>query len=665
MRAREDEAWRAFLLDLGDGKLHIYSSLTPFAIRLPENIEAPIDWELADLIQYSFPDLEEWTARIVANPEGGEERKYFCGRALLTSTNKVVDSINNEILERFPSSAKTTYFSVDSADAASPEETALWPLEFLHSLTPSGMPPHELTLAPGSLVMLLRNIDADAGLCNGVRAVVLQTLPHVLDVVILSGTKAGKRVYIPRVSLAPKNPDLPFILRRRQFPIKLAWAMTINKAQGQTLSRVGLYLAHAVFSHGQLYVALSRVGSSGNIRVLVDIDETQGRMTGDPRVPDGLYTDNVVWPEALLQTHTACPTVALFSPAASDVSMSEDEHAGPEAAEAGEGTFALLNPVASDVSASEAERAVSESAGAGKLSTPDQDAQTPGGTKEEEAPESVPDDLEDDTEGHTLDYEGLTVFIDEASGAPDEILGNSNPLQLPVDDLAHEFTGDADEFGHADGTIETVDALDEGALDNEGELQTFSDAIHTQHPMDTISAGSSSGADSPPVYTGYFQRQVQAQCGMHALNNALGFEFILASDMRLAAQSYIDEQQFERNPERMRDHIGRSGFYSEAVMTFVLRWKIAQHELGNHARFTMDVNQPVQPNHDDASRIHEADVQGIIVNLNHAHWTAFRAENGQIWLLDSLERAPIPYTFEGFVKYLRMYRNAFVLKDEK
>ena len=150
MRAREDEAWRAFLLDLGDGKLHIYSSLTPFAIRLPENIEAPIDWELADLIQYSFPDLEEWTARIVANPEGGEERKYFCGRALLTSTNKVVDSINNEILERFPSSAKTTYFSVDSADAASPEETALWPLEFLHSLTPSGMPPHELTLAPGS-----------------------------------------------------------------------------------------------------------------------------------------------------------------------------------------------------------------------------------------------------------------------------------------------------------------------------------------------------------------------------------------------------------------------------------------------------------------------------------------------------------------------------------
>ena len=94
------------------------------------------------------------------------------------------------------------------------------------------MPPHELILAPGALIMLLRNIDADVGLCNGVRAVVLQALPHVLDVVILSGTKAGKRVYIPRVTLAPKNPDLPFILRRRQFPIKLAWATTINKAQG-------------------------------------------------------------------------------------------------------------------------------------------------------------------------------------------------------------------------------------------------------------------------------------------------------------------------------------------------------------------------------------------------------------------------------------------------
>ena len=73
---------------------------------------------------------------------------------------------------------------------------------------------------------------------------VVHALPSVLDCLIISGsrTSLGKRVYIPRVSLAPKLPDLPFILRRRQFPVKLAWAITINKSQGQSLLRVGVHL---------------------------------------------------------------------------------------------------------------------------------------------------------------------------------------------------------------------------------------------------------------------------------------------------------------------------------------------------------------------------------------------------------------------------------------
>ena len=99
-------------------------------------------------------------------------------------------------------------------------------------------------------------------------------------------------------------------------------------------------------------------------------------------------------------------------------------------------------------------------------------------------------------------------------------------------------------------------------------------------------------------------------------------------------------------------------------MTYVLRMKIADQELGNHFRAKMDVNNPVQPNHNDAQRIYEQNALGVIVNLNQAHWTAFRIENGQIWLLDSLEAAPIAYSFEAFVKYLRMYRNAFLVTDE-
>ena len=158
--------------------------------------------------------------------------------------------------------------------------------------------------------MQLRNIDVDDGLCNGVRGSVVQTMPRILDVLIVSGSAAGKRVYIPRMALAPKNPDIPFILRRRQFPVKLAWAMTINKAQGQTLTRVGVYLPEPVFSHGQLYVALSRAGSAAHVRVLAITTESQGWMDGEDDVA-ALYVDNVVWTEALLQeVHRATLTSA-------------------------------------------------------------------------------------------------------------------------------------------------------------------------------------------------------------------------------------------------------------------------------------------------------------------------------------------------------------------
>ena len=162
------------------------------------------------------------------------------------------------------------------------------------------MPPHELPLAPGALVMLLRNLDANVGLCNGVRAIVVHAERRVLDVMLVSGSKAGSRAFIPRLVLAPKNPDLPFVFRRRQFPVKLAWCMTLNKAQGQTLKKVGLYLSTPVFSPGQYYVGLSRARSFEAVKVLVVDHEKQGLYENNEGIPDGVYTDNVIWKETVL-----------------------------------------------------------------------------------------------------------------------------------------------------------------------------------------------------------------------------------------------------------------------------------------------------------------------------------------------------------------------------
>ena len=90
----------------------------------------------------------------------------------------------------------------------------------------------------------------------------------VLRCRVLGGDNGGKVAFIPRMTLEPSAESLPIELSHRQFPVHLAFAMTINKAQGQSIKYVGIDLHIPVFSHGQLYVALSRCTSSDRIKVV-------------------------------------------------------------------------------------------------------------------------------------------------------------------------------------------------------------------------------------------------------------------------------------------------------------------------------------------------------------------------------------------------------------
>ncbi|CAN6842539.1 unnamed protein product [Brassica oleracea] len=140
------------------------------------------------------------------------------------------------------------------------EENVVYPAEFLNSVKVAGLPRHCLKLKVGAPIMCLHNMDVADGLCNGTRLIVTQLLPRVIEGRIITGNKiAGHPVWIPRMFVTPPDTKFPFRIRRRQFPVTLAFAMTINKSQGQTLESVGLFLPRPMFSHGQLYVALSRV----------------------------------------------------------------------------------------------------------------------------------------------------------------------------------------------------------------------------------------------------------------------------------------------------------------------------------------------------------------------------------------------------------------------
>jgi ATP-dependent DNA helicase PIF1 len=83
------------------------------------------------------------------------------------------------------------------------------------------------------------------------------------------GQHAEKRVSLPQIPLCPSDDQMfPFQFKRKQFPIRLSFAMTVNKSQGQTIPNVGVYLPAPVFSHGQLYVAISRATARMNIKIL-------------------------------------------------------------------------------------------------------------------------------------------------------------------------------------------------------------------------------------------------------------------------------------------------------------------------------------------------------------------------------------------------------------
>ena len=133
-----------------------------------------------------------------------------------------------------------------------------------------GLRVNETILKLDCPIILLRNLNRQEGLCNSTRMVITAMAERVIEAQILTGTHAGTKAFIPRISLdTSMSSALGFILRCRQLPIRLAFGMSINKAQGQSLNRVGIYLNNPVFAHGQLYIALSQCTDCRNLRILL------------------------------------------------------------------------------------------------------------------------------------------------------------------------------------------------------------------------------------------------------------------------------------------------------------------------------------------------------------------------------------------------------------
>ena len=121
MRAREDSEWSKYLLEIGDDVVPVCEAVSPFAIRIPDNILAPPQWSFIDLVRHVFPGLSDAARQSVLPNCPVEVRNFFCERAILTATNAIADLVNDEILQEIYPSTHKTYYSVDDIDATTPE----------------------------------------------------------------------------------------------------------------------------------------------------------------------------------------------------------------------------------------------------------------------------------------------------------------------------------------------------------------------------------------------------------------------------------------------------------------------------------------------------------------------------------------------------------------
>jgi hypothetical protein len=241
-------------------------------------------------------DIHELIDRVYSKEKlllSSSDQTVFEDSAILTTRNEVVDDINSRILSMMPGDESIIY-SADTADISNSDDTdkdeQLFQAstEYLNTLNPSNFPPHLLKLKIGCVVMLLRNLNPKRGLCNGTRLIVKEVGNYILKVAVLNKNSKEQQIeFIPRIKLSTMEGQLPFILTRKQFPVRLCFAMTMNKSQGQSLSTVGIDLRKPVFTHGQLYVSMSRSIHLKGITVLFNDDNEERR------------SENVVYPELL------------------------------------------------------------------------------------------------------------------------------------------------------------------------------------------------------------------------------------------------------------------------------------------------------------------------------------------------------------------------------
>ncbi|XP_076066980.1 ATP-dependent DNA helicase Pif1-like [Oratosquilla oratoria] len=266
---RHNKIFAERLLQIG------HAASGPFAI--PENFGV-VYYDQKEFINSVYQDLIDHVG----------DHRYFSSRVIISPLNVDVTEINKAIQNMLPGTKKV-YLSEDKMES---DDDVDYQISTLNEINPASLPVHCLELKIGSVVMVIRNISPPR-ICNDTRVIVDNLKKNIIVGRILGGVYDGEQITIFRIKLV--SSDSPVNFSRFQFPVKLSFAMTINKSQGHTIQKCGLYLyGTKCFSHGQLYLACSRVTSWDTLNIYLK-----------PLKKDEIPTlENVLYPEVFNELET-------------------------------------------------------------------------------------------------------------------------------------------------------------------------------------------------------------------------------------------------------------------------------------------------------------------------------------------------------------------------
>jgi hypothetical protein len=261
----EQQEYAAMLLEVGEGVTSDYRvqalksepETGSTLVRLPLIITPITNHQ--DALHFIYP--------------GGFNKHTMHKSSILASTNEIGVEWNTMIQDHNPNESRE-YLSVDFFDAVDDPHkyiAGMMSTEVLNDFYHSGVPSHKLVLKVDDICIVMRSIHKRDGLSNNTRVRIT----------------AGK--FSIRVKTLDAKPQYHVMSRirfqfalpwghevgmtRTQFPLRLAYCMTFNKAQGQEWERVLVDLRNPAFTHGHLYDVLSRIRLSCNIRAFCDEDK--------------------------------------------------------------------------------------------------------------------------------------------------------------------------------------------------------------------------------------------------------------------------------------------------------------------------------------------------------------------------------------------------------